>query len=62
MNDDDLVRRIETLESRVSTSGGIRSDLRVIEMQIARAEEKVLRLSKNSCWTQPAIPLRLTEN
>lgn len=58
---DELARRIAVLEVHTSAPG-IGSDMRVIEMQIARAEEKVLRLGRASSWTHPALGLLITEN
>lgn len=49
-----LVRRLAALECRSVTSG-IDRDLRVIEMQISRAEEKVLRLHRASSWTRSGL-------
>lgn len=60
--DEEIVRRMAALESRCSSSsGGISSDMRVIEMQLARAEEKILRLGRGASWTLPAMSLLMTE-
>lgn len=47
-----LVHRLSAIERRSETAGGMDKDLRVIEMQIARAEEKVMRLGRSSSWTR----------
>lgn len=60
--DDDLVRRLKELEYRPTSSTGIESDFRVIDMQLARAEEKILRLGRAASWTQPGFSLSLTED
>lgn len=59
---DELVRRVAALEARMLQSPGISRDLRVIEMQIARAEDKVLRLGRASSWTHPEFNLLMTGN
>lgn len=58
---DELARRLAALEGRVSHSTGVNSDMRVIEMQIARAEEKILRLGRSASWTRPGLPIMMTE-
>jgi hypothetical protein len=49
-----IVQRLAALEC-CSVAGGIERDLRVIEMQIARAEEKVLRIDRGSSWTRSGL-------
>ena len=57
---EELIRRIQALEVRARNSDAIGKDFRVIEMQLARAEDKVLRLARDCSWTRPE-PLRMTE-
>lgn len=58
----ELIRRLADLEPRASDTGGMSSDFRVIEMQIARAEEKILRVSKAASWTRSNLALQMTED
>ena len=58
----ELVRRIAALEPRATDPGGVSRDFRVIEMQIARAEEKVLRIGRGASWTRSDLDLRMTED
>ena len=55
-----LVQRLAALECR-SSIGSIERDLRVITMQLARAEEKILRMDRSSsCWTRSSLLLNTT--
>lgn len=44
-----LVSRIAALEGRATSCNAIAKDFRVIAMQLARAEEKVLRMNRSFC-------------
>lgn len=57
----ELIRRIQALEVRACSSSGIGQDFRVIEMHLARAEDKVLRIARGSSWTRAELPLQMTE-
>ena len=52
-----LIERIAALEQYVSVCDGVGRDFRVILMQIARAEEKILRIERGSSWTHPSLGL-----
>lgn len=56
----DLVRRIAALEGDSSSSAGLGRDFRVIEMHLARAEEKVLKLARSSHSTRGNLGVFLT--
>lgn len=60
--DDDLARRLKDLESRSTSTTGMAPDFRVIEMQLARAEDKILRLGRASSWTQPGFEVSETRD
>ncbi len=57
----ELIQRVRALEASVGSSKGIGKDLRVIEMQIARAEDKALRIARGSSWTRSDIRILMTE-
>lgn len=56
----ELIQRVEALEAYALGSSGIGKDLRVIEMHLGRAEDKILRIARGSSWTSD-LPLRMTE-
>ena len=58
-----LSERVAAIERTFSGDHtGLASDLRVIEMQVARAEEKLLRIERDrSSWTRPDLTLRMME-
>ena len=52
----------ERVEAIAKSEGFSPGDVRMIEMQIARAEEKILRIEQRySSWTRPDLRLRMTE-
>ncbi len=53
----ELIRRLANLEPRAGDSG-LDGDFRVIEMQISRAEDKILRLGCGVPWTRPELALQ----
>lgn len=58
---DELVCRLAALEAREGSPASIGNDMRVIEMQIARAEEKILRLGRAASWIHPELNIFMTE-
>ncbi len=58
---DGLVGRIAALEGHATASNAIAKDFRVIAMQLARAEEKVLRLNRAYC-TKSDLGLFMTQD
>ena len=44
-----LITRMAALEDKVTSSTGVAKDFRVIEMHLARAEEKIMRYGRSSC-------------
>jgi len=58
----ELIQRVRALETSASSSSGLGKDFRVIEMHIARAEEKILRLARGSSWTRGELPVQMTKD
>ena len=50
-----LIRRVALLECRAASVGAVEKDFRVIEMQISRAEEKIMRLERASSWARSEV-------
>jgi hypothetical protein len=58
---ENLAERIAALEAKVATCPGVAKDLRVIEIQIARVEERLATLAAQRSRRSQAVA-RLTEN
>jgi hypothetical protein len=58
---EELIARLKALEASAPNSSSLGKDFRVIEMHLARAEDKVLRIARGSSWTRVDLPLWKTE-
>jgi hypothetical protein len=58
----DLVERLAWLEARTLQTPAIAKDFRVIEMQLSRAEDKVMRIGRSASWTRADLALWKTED